>query len=251
MSRSNNTEVVNPAKFFYEWMGSKGVIKYFDKSKGEKGERVEIDLPFTFLVLDRLSSITGFSDADQSGFWSNEIRDIKKDQLTVRTKKGVVATGLYSTLAPILNLGAAYCQSVYIAVKEGEDFVICNFQISGSAIGPWIELCKGKDIYKYAVTIESAKPAKKGATNYFIPVFKLNPKISEATEAKAIELDRQLQEYLYTYFKRSKTDQQENISAEEVLSDREKSNINALQQDEYADINHQLANEQPVDDLPF
>lgn len=256
MSRSNNTDIVNPAKFFYEWVGSKGCLKYFDKSIGEKGEQVFVQLPFTFLVLDRLSTIKGFSDADQSGFWSNEIRDIKKEPFTVRTKKGVVATGLYANLAPVLNQGACYSQSVYIAVKDEKgQFSICNFSIHGSAIGEWINLCKGKDIYKYAITIASATPAKKGATSYFIPSFKLNPVISPDTEQKAIELDKTLQEYLTAYFNRNKAEQQETMSVAEVVTDRQKNEINNFKDDQ-EEINSHLyqdANEvtEPIDDLPF
>jgi len=249
MSRSNNTEIVNPAKFFYEWVGSKGCLKYFDKQKGEKGEQVLVQLPFTFLVLDRLSSIKGFSDDDQSGFWSNEIRDIKKEKFTVRTKKGVVATDYYSNLSPVLNLGACYSQSVYIAVKDEKGiFSICNFAIHGSAIGEWINLCKGKDIYKYAVTITSASPMKKGATNYFIPVFKLNPTISSETEQKAIELDKELQDYLKSYFNRNKSEQQETISVAEVVTQQQRHDIDQLNGELIRDADEVI---EPIDDLPF
>lgn len=255
MSRSNNTEIINPAKFFYEWVGSKGCLKYFDKSKGEKGEQVLVQLPFTFLVLDRLSTIKGFSDDDQSGFWSNEIRDIKSEKLTVRTKKGIVGTDYYRNLAPILNLGACYSQSVYIAVKDEKgNFTICNFSIHGSAIGEWINLCKGKDIYKYAVTIASANPAKKGATSYFTPVFKLNPTISPETEAKAVELDKELQEYLTAYFNRNKSEQQETISVAEVVTDRQRNDIASMSEIDH--VNGLLAEDaksfiEQTDDLPF
>lgn len=247
MSRSNNTEIINPSKFYYEWVGSKGCLKYFDKNIGEKGEQVFVDIPFTFLVLDRLSTIKGFSDADKSGFWSNEIRDIKKEPFTVRTKKGIVANGLYSSLAPILNQGAAYCQSVYIAVKGADgNLMICNFQIHGSAIGPWIDLCRRKDIYKYAITIAKSTPMKKGATNYFTPVFSLNPNVTEKTNQEAIALDIQLQEYLNTYFSRNTVKQQESVTVSDIVSPNAE-NIQLL--------NTQLAEsqEEPVyeDDLPF
>lgn len=259
MSRSNQTELINPAQKFFEWVGSKGCLKYFDKTKGEKGENVFVQLPFTFLVLDRLSTIRGFSDADQSGFWSNEVRDLKKEVFNVRTKKGLVASDYYAKLAPILNQGASYCQSVYIAFKDDKGvFQICNWQIHGSAIGEWINLCKGKNIYKYAVSIISAAPAQKGATKYFIPVFKLNPKISEATEARAIELDKELQEYLTAYFNRNKTEQQESVKPEEVLTDRQKSGIVELEKENEVDAFNALMAEnpadginEPIDDLPF
>lgn len=255
MSRSNNTEIINPAKRYYEWVGSKGCLKYFDKERGEKGEIVEVPLPFSFLVLDKLSTIKGYSDADQSGFWSNEIRDIKKEPFTVRTKKGIVSTSLYEHLAPVLNQGACYCQSVYIAVKGDQGLEICNFQIHGSAIGEWINLCKGKDIYKYAVSIVGATPAKKGATSYFIPQFKLSSNITPETEAEAVDLDRELQEYLASYFKRSSQQQKE--QAIEVIE---------AGYEDYTDINTQLSTdaskarqaaqanhveEVEVSDLPF
>lgn len=248
MSRSNNTEIVNPAKYFYEWVGSKSCLRYYDK---QKEEQVFVPLPFSFLVLDRLSKISGFSDQDQSSFWSNEVRDLKKEPLTVRTKKGIVATGLYSTMAPILNMGAQYCQSVYIAVKEGNEFVIANISIQGSAIGPWIELCKGKDIYKYAVTITEGIPMKKGATNYYAPVFKLSSNILPETEQKAIELDRQLQDYFYSYFKKHNSDVRETITPSEVVTQEQRGAIDSLQQD-YDEVNTQLANDSNYDDdLPF
>lgn len=254
MSRSNNTDLINPAQKYYEWVGSKGCLKYFDKSKGENGEQVLVNLPFTFLVLDRLSSIKGFSDADQSGFWSNEIRDIKRDTLNVRTKKGLVASGTYSSLVPILNQGACYNQSVYIAIKEKEDFIIANLAIHGSAIGEWIKICKGKDIYKYAITIASATPMKKGATNYFTPVFKLNPKITEQAENRCIQLDKELQEYLKAYFNKNKAEEQESLSTADIITDRQRQDINSFKKEELVEV----IEAEPIDtfieisdDLPF
>lgn len=249
MSRSNNTEIQNPASKFIEWKGGKGILRYFDKSRGEKGEDVIIPLPFTFLVLDRLSTIKGFSDSDQSGFWSNEVRDLKKEPFTVRTKKGVVHTGLYSTMAPVLNMGACYSQSIYAAVKGADGKLeIVNIQMNGCAIGPWIELLKGKDIYKYAVTIASrSDEKKKGQTVYYEPVFKLNSQIAEETEKQAIELDKQLQEYLAAYFKRTSSQIVESTAdqaAASTTSDLPNSNGNG---------EYQHANEitEPIDDLPF
>lgn len=244
MSRSNNVELINPAVRFYEWSGGDGKMKYFDKSRGEKGENVLVDLPFHFLVLDILHTIRGFSDADQSGFWANEVREIKKEQLTVRTKKGVVATDLYSNLSHVLNQGAAYSQSVYIATKdETGKFILCNFQIKGSAIGEWINACKGRNIYKYGVSIIDATPEKKGKTNYFTPVYKLTGSVSEESELTAKTLDKELQEYLTAYFKRTNSLQSAATPAGAASEDIDL-------------INTELqggANEitEPIDDLPF
>lgn len=245
MSRSNNTELINPSKRFYEWVGSKGCLKYFDKNKGEKGENVFVELPFTFLVLDKLATIKGYSDADESGFWSNEIRNIKTDPFTIRTKKGEKATGLYKDLAWVLNSGACYSQSVYIAFyDEVKNLQIGNFQIHGSAIGEWITFCKGKDIYKNAITISGANKAKKGATEYFVPVYKLTP-VSGETEAKAIALDKELQEYLSAYFKRNSNYAEpieKEVESKDIIMDKQREDIAVLEPvDSFA----------ATDDLPF
>lgn len=251
MSRSNNTEIINPAKRFLEWQGSTGKLKYFDKEKGEKGENVIVDLPFTFLVLDKLATIKGFSDADQSGFWSNEIRNIKTEPFTVRTKKGEVGTGLYKDVAivNVLNQGACYSQSVYIAFyDQDKKLQIGNFQIHGSAIGSWIDFCKGRDIYKSAITIESATSAKKGATNFFVPVYKSTP-VSGETEAKAIELDKVLQEYLTAYFKRTGQDVETTVKeteVKEVVTEKQKEDIKNLEPELVSTNEFEYA-----DDLPF
>lgn len=198
MSRSNNTELVNPAKKFFEWQGSTGKIKAYNK---ELKENEFFDLPFTFIVLDRLTTITGYSDADQSGYWSNEIRSVKTEMLTVRTKNGIVAEGFYKDLSFILNKGASYAQSVYIGYMEGGVLTIGNIKLTGSSIGTWIDFCKGKKLYEIAVKITEATASKKGTTNFFIPTY-VAASVSEDSNLKAIELDKELQEYLSEYFKR-------------------------------------------------
>jgi len=198
MSRSMNTDLVPIAKQTYDWQGSTGKIKYYDRATKENKF---LDLPFTFIVLDKLATIVGFSDADQSGFWSNDIRDITKDRLHIRTKKGLEDEGLYKELAHVLNKGAKYAQVLYIGYKEEKELIIAKLLIHGAAIGAWIDFCKGKDIYKNAVTIVGATAAKKGATNYFIPEFKVK-EITEETDKKAMLLDAELQDYLKLYFVR-------------------------------------------------
>jgi len=234
MSRSNNTEIISPVKRHFEWSGSEGCIKYFDKTKGEKGENILLKLPFTFLVLDRLTTMRGFSDADNSGIWSNEIRDLKKETLTVRTKKGIIGQGLYETLDAVKNKGAQYAQSVYIAYyDENKELSIGNLLMTGSSIGPWIDLLKGKDIYKYAVIIKEKKEEKKGATKFFAPVFNLTT-VKPETDNKAIDLDKELQTYLKAYFSRNATQQteQQNLAPEDVITKEQKEGVKELENEQ-------------------
>lgn len=205
MSRSNNTNLINPATIRYEWNGESGGFKYFDKSKGEKGERVHVPLPFTFLVLDILSTIKGYSDNLKCGFWSNEIRNTKTDELTVRSKRGIEAEGLYQTVIANRGIvGAKYCQSVYIAVyNEKRELVIANLSLVGSALSAWIEYRKKNDVYKGAIKVGDMIEKKKGKTVYFEPVF-TPVDVKPETDAKAKELDAELQKYLTSYLSRNK-----------------------------------------------
>jgi len=198
MSRSNPTESLqNPATRFIEWSGSEGKFKYYDK---EKKENVFINLPFAFIPLDILSTTKGYDEKTGLGFYSNEIRNTKIDLLTVRTKNGIVMTGLYEDVKDKLySKGLDYVQSVYVAIKEGKSYVLANLQLKGSALGPFIEFLKGKKWSEIAVKVGEAKAAKKGATKYFEPVY-TELKVSEEANKIAIELDIELQEYLTGYF---------------------------------------------------
>lgn len=206
MSRSNNTEVTNPAKRFYEWNGDKGGFRYFDRTKadegkGIKGVNIVVPLPFRFIVLDTLSTIKGYSDDDKSGFWSNEIRDIKTETLVVRTKKGVCAKGVYDVVIKDRNCtGAKYCQSVYIAYKNGSVMEICNVQMVGAALSAWIDFRKKNKVFECAVEVATMLQAQKGKTIYQMPVFKAI-KVSPESDAEAKKLDVELQSFLIAYFK--------------------------------------------------
>lgn len=219
MSRSNNTEIPNPAVHFYNWNGDTGGFRYFDKSLGEKGERVAVPLPFSFMVLDTLSTIKGYDDSSNSGYWSNEIRDIKRDILTVRTKGGIASKGTYEQVITDRNCnGAKYCQSVYVAIKYGEEMKIANIQMLGAALGAWIEFRKKNNVYTEAVTVSEFIEGRKGKTVYQIPVFKAIP-ASDDSAAIAMDLDKQLQEYLKVYFERTREQIAEVHLAEKVTAE--------------------------------
>ncbi len=198
MSRSSNNVVLKtPCVRFYEWSGSEGKMRYYDK---EAAAAVFVELPFSFLVLDRLHTVSGYCDAERSGFWGNEVRDSVRDPITVRTKAGVVASGIWKQLPAITGL--KYAQSIYIAFKnENDQLVIGNIKGSGAFVSAWIEFCKGKNPYDGSIVISSAAEARKGATKYFTPVFGTRP-VKPETDAAAKDLDMQLQEYLEAYFKR-------------------------------------------------
>jgi hypothetical protein len=198
MSRLDD-DIKNPAKAFLKWKGTGG-FEYFDKSKGEKGEKVAVALPFEFLALDTLATVKGYSDSAQSGFWSNEVRNIGKDILTVRNKTGIVAKGTYTeVMASKATTGAKFCQSVYIVANIEGKSVIANIQMMGTALSAWIDFGKTNKIFKGAIKVASMKEGKKGATVYQTPIFEAI-EVTPETDAKAKEMAKELKVYLEAYF---------------------------------------------------
>lgn len=193
MSRSNPT-LENPAKRFFTWKGGVGRLVWYDK---EEKKEVEVKLPFSFMVLDQLATITGYDDKDESSYWSNEVRSVAKEMLTVKTSKGIKEVGLYKDLKT-RQWGAKYAKSIYIAYKEGDEWVIGNLKASGAALTAWIEFGRRYKADNGKCAIMGSEEATKGATKYHIPVFEwTNADTSE--DEIAIDLDKQLQTHLNQY----------------------------------------------------
>lgn len=195
LSQPNNTNT-NPATKFLNWSSDESKFKYWDK---EKSENVYLDLPFKFIKLDILSTITGYSDKDNSGFFGNEVRSTKVEPFTVRTKAGIKMEGLWSDIGDELKAqGGKFAASVYIALyNEKNELELCNVKFYGSSITQWINFIKeNKGI---GIQVTGSNKEKKGRTEYFTPVFE-PLEVSEEDKQKAIELDKQLQVYLNSYF---------------------------------------------------
>lgn len=202
MSFSNPT-AKNPATRFMQWRGGEdggGRVTWYDK---EAQEENEVKLPFSFIVLDELTTLTGFSDAQQQGFWSNEVKD-QRGVLVARTKQGVQARGTYQEIKAMGIQGLKFAQSVYIAFKdESGELVIGNIKMSGAALTQWIEFKKRFDIEQCAVYItDEPLKAKKGSNTYYKPVFE-GQNINDNTRKQVVALDEELQKYLTTYLRRS------------------------------------------------
>jgi len=195
MSFSNPTPSSNPSSLFLEWKSDEKTFTYWN---GEA--RVPIKLPFKFVVLDQLTTIKGWSDKDQSGIWSNEVRDTNAE-LAVQTKSGVIAKGNYKELKDkVKNLGGKYVKSVYACMFADNKYQLVNLQIKGAALSPWIEAKVRTDDH-FVITAEvNETPQKKGATTYYIPQFKANTDLPKEWADKCQEFDIKLQNYLSEYF---------------------------------------------------
>lgn len=201
MSRSNpNAANANPTTRWFEWRGADGKLQYFDKSKGDGEENVEVPLPFRFMVLDQLNTVSGYHKK-KGGITANEVRDIS-DTLHVRFFKGAdIATGPWAAIKKDVAFEkGSFTKSCYIAFKDGDELKIGNIRMSGCALGPWIEFGKsaGKSLEEKGVILTKGERDTSGTVDFTPPEFSIM-EISEETNAKATELDRKLQEFLKGY----------------------------------------------------
>jgi hypothetical protein len=218
MSRSQE-KLENPCERWFKWSGSTGEISYYDKVTKQN---VPVAMPFTFLLLDTLSTIKGYDESLKAGIWSNEVRNTKEEKLTVKCGNNHFVSGFYTDIKDaVVTKGGGYAQSCYIAFKnEYGSLVIGNFMMQGSSlgggvnkpadkamkdieVGAWMDFTKSnkKDLDRMAIEMtKNELLCTNGATKFYCPKFKLI-NTSEGTNKAAIELDVQLQKYLSVYLK--------------------------------------------------
>lgn len=200
MSMSNpNNNTIKPTKKFFQWAGGDGNIKCYDS---ETKTNSFLELPFKFIKLDTLSTVAGWSDADDSNYFSNEVRSIKSEPFIIKTKNGVKKEGLWEDLREAFKAqGGKFASSVYIAyLNEEGDVELGNFKFFGSSITEWINFTKENKIKDGdAVVIDGSNQAKKGKTVYYTPTFS-TLEVTNEQKTEANKLDQELQTYLNSYF---------------------------------------------------
>jgi hypothetical protein len=246
LSNPNENGQPNPSTRWFEWNGEKGLIRYYDK---EQKQNVEIGNDFTFILLDQLAKVGGWHNDSDSGIYSNEVKDTRQDVLVVRSfKGGTIAEGHYSVIKDAVKAaGGKFVANLYIAVKIDGILKIASLQFSGAALHTWAEFQKAHraDLTKKAVRINGSTEGKKGRIVFHVPNFAVKD-IAPETMAHAVELDKQLQDFLSGYLKRTKRDQAETVARH--VSDEEVAQTN---EQPWHDNPEAVAAVVTDDDIPF
>ena len=193
----SNPKAENPVTKWIEFKGSTGKFQYWDKATESN-----IELPLNkigFIVLDELNTISGYHSSAEAGIYSNEISDLSHETLTVKVfKTNIQITGLYKDIKDnIKAIGGKFTKSVYAALITGKDSLeLVNFKMSGSGFGGWLD--KHINLLKQGVKVTGLKDGEKGATKFKIPVFE-GFEMPENLRLKAVDMDKELQEYLKQY----------------------------------------------------
>lgn len=210
----SNPILENPCKKFIDFKSDDKQFVYWDKELGENGEQVIIPTPIYFIVLDELTTITGYYKEGDCGIYSNEIHFLKDEVLKVRTfkKGGPSIVGLYDAIKDSIKaIGGKYTKSVYAMMIPTEgvpEFV--NFRFRGAAFSAWLD--KKVNTSRQVVCIaDEFIEEHNGKTVYNVPVFKAFNMKPEYRDM-AVEMDKELQAFLKSY--KSKQAEKEEVTAE-------------------------------------
>ena len=206
MSREISSASRSPVKKFVEYKGKDGVFEYYDK---EQKERVRLQLPLRFIVLnDKRITVTGYNDASGSGIYANEVDHISKPLKVKTFKGGPIAEGPWEKIKDKVTskgVGGRFCKVVYGALKvepteENPDgFEYIAFKFDGASIGPWFDLQGSANLLTHGVEIcDEFVEGKKGNNKFKIPVFRA-VKLGEKHIAIADKMYEPLREYFKGY----------------------------------------------------
>jgi hypothetical protein len=157
--------------------------------------------------------VKGWHKASDSGIYANEVRDTVQEPLVVKSfKGGIIAEGVYRNIRDKVKVaGGSFTANCYIGFKNGGGALeIGSIQFKGAALNAWIEFSKEhrSELYSIAIRINGFTEGKTGRIVFRVPVFSVKT-ISPQANAAAIEIDKELQEFLASYFKRTKREQVE------------------------------------------
>ena len=204
----------NPATKFIEWKSNEKAFEYYDK---ETQKKVAIPLPFKFLVLDELHTVKGWNDATSSSIYSNEVKFISKEIMTVKPFKGnEIAKGLYKDIKEkIVAAGGHYTKSIYVMLEDGS---LSNLQLKGSSVQAWGEFTQKSRarLPEEWIIVKTAKDGKKGAVKFSMPDFTFERTLSDSENEQADECFDTLEAYLKAYLVKSEPVIQEEFSNDET-----------------------------------
>lgn len=187
----------NPSTRFMEWKSNDKSFSYWDKAA--KKEVVQA-LPFKFLVLDELHTLGGWNDASSSRIFSNEVKYIGKQEMTVKAfKGGIIAKGVYTDIKnKVKDAKGHYLKSIYIMLEDGS---LANVKLKGSAVKGWGEFTKANrsKLASNWVEINKAIEGKKGTVKFTTPDFTVGAVLTPNEESDADKCFDSLEAYLKTY----------------------------------------------------
>lgn len=196
-SQSTENKISSPVKYYLTYKGDKGVFSRWDNEKKENVIYDELDI----VLLDTRSSITGWSDEDQSKIYSNLVEYSTKEKFLVKAGKKTLAEGVYQDIKDQVNkIGGSFTANIFALANIDDEFVPVNIQLHSSALSNWSDYVEStgiKNVYNQVIRLCKGEQKKKGKIEWFL----LNcvPKPLAKDDALALEADKFCIDFLNPY----------------------------------------------------
>jgi len=158
-----------------------------------------VPLPFRFLALKFVNSITGYDEQRKTGIFSNEVFDPRYEHFRVSGRDGsVIATGLYADIKEDLKrLGGKFTRSIYAITPKG---AIVNIRLKGGQIVNFGTIEKFGNRWRdewIQVTNFDIKSWKDGDQDkeYTVPIFSFAGTLTDADEKRADDAYKLIKDY--------------------------------------------------------
>lgn len=168
----------NPATKYLKWASNDKTLSFYNK---EMKENELVKLPYKFVILAERHAVGGWDDKHGCSIYSNEVKFIGKEPITVKSSKGgLIVSGIYKdNKVKIIEAGGHYEKSVYVFNLETKN--IEKISLKGSAtqaFGDFLNEIKGKKL-DYVIKLSGSVDGKKGSVKFSKPTFELGEAIDE------------------------------------------------------------------------
>lgn len=210
MSRTMyQNRVSDPANIILRWRAKDGVFRLTDLFRSES---MDIHPPLSFIVLDELQAIRGFSVKYNASIYSNMCRGNEPGYFKVRVGAGggndFPINGQWGVIKDKVKAeGGRWVKVIYalMKVKVGEmalqETRIVKIELSGLALANYMQNIKNP--YVGVVAVDGVNEVVKNQ-KFYVPKFAtkiINGKYKDEIEEIAKQKDVLLQSYLNDYFK--------------------------------------------------
>lgn len=143
-----DSNLQNPARVWVRFKAGKdqGFFEGYDKDQEEESERVvNLGEALNIIPLFEHYGVEGFNNESAKGFYSNEVKDITNDILSVKLGNELFATGRWSEIREkVKSAGGKFANVVYFAFfqrgKKNEILPrIGATKLSGASANVWIK----------------------------------------------------------------------------------------------------------------
>lgn len=184
----------NPSTKYLKWSSNDKTLSFYNK---ETKENQLVKLPYKFVILAERHAVGGWDDKNGCSIYSNEVKFIGKEPITVKSSKGgLIVSGIYKdNKLKIVDAGGHYEKSVYVFNLENK--AIEKISLKGSAtqsFGDFLNEIKGKKL-DYVINLSGSVDGKKGSIKYSKPTFELGEAIDENLDVLVEKAYEEIEDY--------------------------------------------------------